>query len=199
VLVVVQPQSSKELDMESVASRSPFLIPSLLLAERALNSPLGSAISSFHVHSVDDTLSETYTESVIGTFCGRPVRSIRSLPSRPIALGTRTQPGHIDHVGVDVFGRSLPSFEEFDGLCSLYPDARILKQDHPNCCGILVARKLWMFAPGYPPLEFQLGPKTEGTVGCDPRPAWPGEDIDVAAAQASCCGTPESAPAGERP
>ncbi len=153
--------------------RNPLLVPSLELTTRVLASPIGRLASSFHVHSVDDTLDEIYTESVMGTFRGLPVRSIRSLPRRPIALGPKTSPGHIDHIGLDFLIEPVPSPDDFDGIRALYPDAKIVVQDKPNCCGILVARKFWMYVDGYPPLEFQLGPKGKGAEGCDPRPAWP--------------------------
>ena len=157
----------------NMSFRTPPLIPSLALAERVLNSPIGKLASGFHVHSVDDTLSEIYTESVMGTFRGLKVRSIRSLPRRPICLGPRTPSGHIDHIGLDFLDEPVPALADFDGIVSLYPDAKVVVQSNPNCCGILVARKLWIYADGYPPLEFQLGPKGKGAEGCDPRPAWP--------------------------
>jgi hypothetical protein len=159
--------------MLATSDRNPPLIPSLALAERVLNSPVGTFASGFHVHSVDDTLDEMYTESVMATFRGLKVRSIRSLPKRPIALGPKTLPGQIDHIGLDFLELPVPPLADFDGICSLYPEAKIVVQEKPNCCGILVARKLWVFADGFPPLEFQLGPKGKGVEGCDPRPAWP--------------------------
>ena len=163
----------KELPMNDSSSRNPMLVPGLELAMRALNSPVGKLASGFHVHSVDDTLSETYVESVMGTFHGLKVRSIRSLPRRPISLGAKTPPGCIDHVGMDFLEQPVPALLDFDGIRSLYPDAKIVVQENPNCCGILVARKLWVYLDGYPPLEFQLGPKGKGAEGCNPRPAWP--------------------------
>jgi hypothetical protein len=145
--------------MTETASRNPLLVPALELTERVLNSPVGRLASGFHVHSVDDTLSETYTESVMGAFRGLKVRSIRSLPRRPISLGPKTPPGHIDHIGLDFLEHPVPGLAEFDAIPALYPEAKIVFQENPNCCGILVARK--------------LGPKGKGVEGCDPRPAWP--------------------------
>jgi hypothetical protein len=159
--------------MRPLDTRHPSLLPHLELTERVLAGPLGKMVSGFHVHSVDDTLSETYTESVFGTFHGLPVRSIRSRPSRPISLGPKTPPGHIDHIAVDFLVEPVPSAEEFDSLKSLFPEAKLVVQEHPNCCGILVQRKIWVYATGYPPLELALGPKGKGIDGCDPRPAWP--------------------------
>jgi hypothetical protein len=159
--------------MNDLSGRFPPLVPSLSLTERVLNSPIGKFASGFHVHSVDDTLSEIYTESVMGTFRGLKVRSIRSLPRRPIALGPKTPVGHIDNIGLDFLEEPVPLLSDFDGVSSLYPEAKIVVQENPNCCGILVARKLWMFVDNYPPLEFQLGPKGKGVEGCNPRPAWP--------------------------
>jgi hypothetical protein len=154
-------------------ARHPNLVPQLQLAERVLKSSLGQMVSGFHVHSVDDTLSEIFTETEFYTFHGLPVRSIRSLPRRPIALGTPTPPGHIDHIAVDFLVEPVPTIEQFDTIMELFPDGKIIVQEHPNCCGILVTRKLWVFVDGYPPLEVALGPKGKGEVGCDPRPAWP--------------------------
>jgi hypothetical protein len=159
--------------MNETNSRNPMLVPALELTVRVLSSPIGRLASGFHVHSVDETLNEIYTESVMGTFHGLKVRSIRSLPRRPIALGPKTPPGHIDHIGLDFLEDPAPALTDFDGICSLYSEAKIIAQENPNCCGILVARKLWVYAEGYPPLEFQLGPKGKGVEGCDPRPAWP--------------------------
>jgi len=159
--------------MAQTASRNPMLIPALELTERVLSAPVGRLASGFHVHSVDDTLDEIYTESVMGTFHGLKVRSIRSLPRRPISLGPKTPPGHIDHIGLDFLEHPVPGLAEFDAIPALYPEAKTVFQENPNCCGILVARKLWVYAEGYPPLEFQLGPKGKGVEGCDPRLAWP--------------------------
>jgi hypothetical protein len=159
--------------MNELSTRNPPLVPSLVLAERALNSPVGKFASGFHVHSVDDTLNEIYAESVMGSFRGLKVRGIRSLPRRPIALGPKTPVGHIDHIGLDFLDEPVPALADFDGICSLYPEARIVVQENPNCCGILVARKLWVYVDSYPPLEFQLGPRGKGAEGCSPRPAWP--------------------------
>jgi hypothetical protein len=159
--------------MIAEANRSPALFPHLAITERILETPLGPMASGFHIHSVDDTLPILYTESVIGTFHGRPVRSIRSLPKRPIALGPKTEAGHIDHIAIDFLFEPLPTIEQINGIADLYSDTKIVSQDNPNCCGILVARKLWIFAEGYPPLEVALGPKGKGVDGCDPRPAWP--------------------------
>ena len=159
--------------MPDAAHRSPMLVPALELTERVLSSPVGKLTSGFHVHSVDDTLSEIYTESVMGTFHGLKVRSIRSLPRRPISVGPKTPPGHIDHIGLDFLREPVPALANFDGIRSLYPEAKIVVQENPNCYGILVARKLWVYVDGYPPLEFQLGPKGKGAEGCDPRPACP--------------------------
>ena len=159
--------------MTVVAMRTPPLFPAFDLTERVLNSPVGRLASGFHVHSVDESLSEIYTESVMGTYNGLKVRSIRSLPRRPISLGPKTPPGHIDHIGLDFLEEPVPTLLDFDGIRSLYPEGTILVQENPNCCGILVARKIWVFVEGYPPLEFQLGPKGKGEQGCDPRPAWP--------------------------
>lgn len=159
--------------MNTETSRSPTLFPHLAITERILATPLGEMSSGFHIHSVDDTLSTLYTESEIGTFHGRAVRSIRSLPKRPICLGPKTQPGHIDHIAIDFLLPPMPTREQFDSLAELYRDAKIVTQDHPNCCGILVTRKLWVYLDGYPPLEVALGPKTNGVEGCHPRPAWP--------------------------
>jgi|GEM_PF-6186814 hypothetical protein len=161
------------VQVSPVTSRAPRLFPLLGVAERVLESPLGSKVSGFHIHSVDDTLTEMYTESVVGTFHGLPVRSIRSLPQRPIALGPKTPVGSIDHVAVDFLVEPVPTIDEFDGIQSLFPDGKILTQINPNCCGILVSRKLWIFVEGFPPLEVALGPKGKGVEGCDPRPAWP--------------------------
>jgi hypothetical protein len=154
-------------------TRHPKLIPHLDLTERVLDSPLGHMVTGFHVHSVDDTLDTIFTEAVVGVFHKLPVRSIRSHPSRPISLGPRTLPGHIDHIAVDFLQPPFPSINDFDSLKSLYLNDKILMQEYPNCCGILVTRKLWVYSLGYPPLEIALGPKTQGTKGCDPRPAWP--------------------------
>jgi hypothetical protein len=159
--------------MNLVATRTPPLFPALELTTRVLDSPVGRLASGFHVHSVDDSLSEIYTESVMGTYNGLIVRSIRSLPRRPISLGSKTPPGHIDHVGLDFLEQPVPPIVDFDGIQSLYAEGKIVVQENPNCCGILVARKIWVFVDGYPPLEFQLGPKGKGDKGCDPRPAWP--------------------------
>jgi hypothetical protein len=159
--------------MFGVDTRHPTLFPHLQLTERILASPLGRMISGFHIHSVDDSLDELFTESVVGTFHGLGVRSIRSHPRRPISVGPRTPSGHIDHIAVDFLQSPMPTIEDFDGLKSLYPDAPIIVQEYPNCCGILVTRKLWVYAEGYPPLEIALGPKTRGSKGCDPRPSWP--------------------------
>jgi hypothetical protein len=154
-------------------TRSPALFPQLAITERILDTPLGALASGFHIHSVDDTLDTLYTESVIGAFHGRPVRSIRSLPQRPIALGPKTKVGHIDHIAIDFLFPPLPTVDQIKGIADLYSDARVATQDQPNCCGILVTYKLWVYADGYPPLEIALGPKGKGIDGCDPRPAWP--------------------------
>lgn len=159
--------------MNLVAARTPPLFPNLELTERVLDSPIGKLASGFHVHSVDDSLGEIFTESVMGTYHGLNVRSIRSLPRRPISLGPKTPPGHVDHIGLDFLREPVPSLLDFDGIRFLYPEGKIAVQENPNCCGILVARKIWVFVEGYPPLEFQLGPKGRGEKGCDPRPAWP--------------------------
>ena len=159
--------------MNLVATRTPPLFPNFELTERVLNSPIGKLASGFHVHSVDDSLGEIFTESVMGTYHGLNVGSIRSLPRRPISLGPKTPPGHVDHIGLDFLQEPVPSLLDFDGIRSLYPEGKIAVQESPNCCGILVARKIWVFVEGYPPLEFQLGPKGKGEKGCDPRPAWP--------------------------
>jgi len=79
--------------MNLVAARTPPLFPNLELTERVLDSPIGKLASGFHVHSVDDSLGEIFTESVMGTYHGLNVRSIRSLPRRPISLGPETAPG----------------------------------------------------------------------------------------------------------
>ena len=154
-------------------TRSPALFPHLTIAERILDTPLGAFASGFHVHSVDDTLDTLYTESLIGTYHGRRVRSIRSSPTRPICLGPKTKPGHIDHVAIDFLFPPLPTVEQIKGIADLYSEAKLATQDHPNCCGILVIYKLWVYAEGYPPLEIALGPKEKGIHGCDPRPSWP--------------------------
>jgi hypothetical protein len=159
--------------MNETAGRNPMLVPALALTDRVLNSPVGKLTSGFHVHSVDDTLGEIFTESVMGTYRSLTIRSIRSLPRRPIALGPKTPPGHIDHIGLDFLTQPVPLLSDFDGIRSLYPEAKAVVQEKPNCCGILVARKLWIYVDGFPPLEFQLGPKGKGAEGCDPRPAWP--------------------------
>lgn len=159
--------------LQTPNTRTPDLIPSLELVARVVESPIGKLVSGFHVHSIDDTLEDAYTEAVIGSHYGRIVRGIRSRPDRPIAKGKPTQPGHIDHIAIDFLGEAIPSPDDFDSIRLLYPDAKVIVQEHPNCCGILVSRKLWIYCEGYPPLEVALGPKGEGTIGCDPRPAWP--------------------------
>ena len=102
--------------MTVVAARTPPLFPAFDLTERVLNSPVGRLASGFHVHSVDESLSEIYTESVMGTYSGLKVRSIRSLPRRPISLGPKTPPGHIDHIGLDFLEEPVPTVLDFDGI-----------------------------------------------------------------------------------
>ena len=50
--------------MTQTASRNPHVAAPLELTERVLSAPVGRLASGFHVHSVDDTLGEIYTESV---------------------------------------------------------------------------------------------------------------------------------------
>ena len=59
--------------MADTSARNPMLVPSLELATRVLNSPIGPLAFGFHVHSVADTLDEIDPESVMGTFCGLKV------------------------------------------------------------------------------------------------------------------------------
>ncbi|MEQ8967648.1 MAG: hypothetical protein RID91_17675 [Azospirillaceae bacterium] len=153
--------------------RTPPLIPQLKLARRVVESDLGPMISSFHVHTVDESLEQDYTEATVATAFGRPVRVIRSHPERPIADGAKTAPGHIDHFGIDFLAEPLPSVDSFDTLKALYPDAKLVMQDQPHCGGIRVERKIWVYADGYPPMEIQLGPKSSVEAACHPRPAWP--------------------------
>jgi hypothetical protein len=60
--------------LQTLNTRSPALVPALELVDRVVESPVGKWISGFHVHSLDDTLEEMYTESVIGSHLGRIVR-----------------------------------------------------------------------------------------------------------------------------
>lgn len=159
--------------LQTLNTRSPALVPALELVDRVVESPVGKWISGFHVHSIDDTLKEMYTESVIGSHLGHIIRCLRSRPERPITQGKPTSPGHIDHIAIDFLSEPRPSLDDFDAIQQLYPDAKVIVQDHPNCSGILVTRKLWIYQDGYSPLEVALGPKRKGTIGCDLRPAWP--------------------------
>jgi hypothetical protein len=154
--------------MNLVAARTPPLFPNLELTERVLDSPIGKLASGFHVHSVDDSLGEIFTESVMGTYHGLNVRSIRSLPRRPISLGPKTPPGHVDHIGLDFLQEPVPSLLDFDGIRSLYPEGKIAVQESPNCCGILVARK--SLRRGIPAARISARPEGKGRKGLRSSP-----------------------------
>lgn len=136
-----------------------------------LSSPISKYVSGFHIHVVDEGVQEPFVEETIGDYQGLEVRKISSNPSRPIVQGGNPKLNDIDHVGIDFYKEKQPTLEEFQALKALYPMAQIIKQNRPNCCGIKVQQKLWIFDEGKFPMEIALGPKiVTDECGCDPRP-----------------------------